>query len=137
VPFTFHVTVCVLFPAHETAVFGAVTLNGPDVLTVTVISVNCVCPVFEPATYGLLSLTVNLKLSVLATELKASMFAPASPPANGGVTINPLWIVDSLGNVLVGELVGTNDNQFGPVAFVGLATLLAPDTVELSFCSHW
>ena len=40
---TLQVIVCVLPPAHVTAVFGAVTANGPDAeLTVTVISVKAV-----------------------------------------------------------------------------------------------
>ncbi len=48
---TFHVTVCVELPAHETFVFGAVTENGPEVLlTVTIISSNWVCPTVEPGT---------------------------------------------------------------------------------------
>ena len=39
VPATFHVTDCVELPAHVTAVFGAVTTNGPVAeLTVTTIS---------------------------------------------------------------------------------------------------
>lgn len=43
--FTVQVMVCADNPGHETAVLGAETPNGPEVLvTVTVISVNCVCP---------------------------------------------------------------------------------------------
>ena len=83
-----------------------------------------------------MSLTVNLKFNVLVTELNASMLAPASPPGNGGVTFKPARMVDNLGNVLDGDEVGLKDNQFGPFSLVGLATLLAPDTVELSFCSQ-
>ena len=83
-----------------------------------------------------MSLTVNLKFKVLETELRASILAPTSPPGSGGVTAKPPKIVDNLGKVLVGEVVGRNDNQFGPVNLVGDATLAAPDTVELSFCSH-
>ena len=64
------------------------------------------------------------------------MLVPASPPGNTGVTAKPARMVDSIGNVLVGDAVGLNDNQFGPVAFVGLATLFAPDVVALSFCSQ-
>lgn len=64
------------------------------------------------------------------------MFVPASPPGSTGVTNKPERIVDNLGKVLVGDAVGLNDNQFGPDAFVGDATLLAPDTVELSFSSQ-
>ena len=42
---TFHVMVCDELPAHDTAVLGAVTEKGPDELvTVTVMSENCVCP---------------------------------------------------------------------------------------------
>ena len=42
---TLHVMFCDELPAHDTAVLGAVTANGPDVLvTVTVISANWVCP---------------------------------------------------------------------------------------------
>lgn len=41
--FTLHVMACDELPAHETAVFGELTANGPDVLlTETTISVNCV-----------------------------------------------------------------------------------------------
>jgi hypothetical protein len=83
-----------------------------------------------------LSLTVNLKFKVLETELNASMFAPASPPGKGGVTFKPESMVDNLGNDLVPEAVAGKDNQFGPVAFVGDATLPVPVVVELSFCSQ-
>ena len=42
---TDHVTVWEELPAQVTLVLGAVIANGPDVLlTVTTISVNCVCP---------------------------------------------------------------------------------------------
>src|SRR6476659_8375986 len=72
---TAHVIVWELPPAHVTAVLGTVTAKGPDVLvTVTVISLKAVCPIFTPGTYGQLSLTVNLKFNVLLTELNASMF---------------------------------------------------------------
>ena len=64
------------------------------------------------------------------------MLAPASPPGKGGVTAKPARMVDNLGNVLVGDAVGLNDNQFGPVSLVGDATLFAPVVVELSFCSQ-
>jgi len=64
------------------------------------------------------------------------MFAPASPPGKGPVTFKPARIVDNLGKVLVPDEEGTNDNQFGPVDFVGDATLLVPDVDELSFCSQ-
>jgi hypothetical protein len=75
---TFQVIVWDEPPAHDTFVLGAVTLNGPALLvTVTVVLVNWVWPIFTPVTYGLLSLTVNLKFNVLATELNASMFATA------------------------------------------------------------
>jgi len=60
----------------------------------------------------------------------------ASPPGNGGVINNPASIVDNLGNNLVGDAVGENESQLGPVNFVGDATLFAPDVVELSFCSQ-
>ena len=45
-------------------------------------------------------------------------------------------MVDNFGNNLVPDAVGLNDNQFGPVAFVGEAMLFAPEVVELSFCSQ-
>jgi len=45
-------------------------------------------------------------------------------------------MVDSFGKYLVGEVVGLNDNQLGPVVLVGDATLPVPDVVELSFCSQ-
>jgi hypothetical protein len=64
------------------------------------------------------------------------MLQIASPPGKGGVTNRPAKIVDNLGNVRVGDAVGLNDNQFGPVSFVGLATLAFPDVVELSSCSQ-
>ena len=64
------------------------------------------------------------------------MLAPASPPGNGGVTNKPERIVDNFGKVLVGDTEGVNDNQFGPVVFVGDATLPDPVVVELSFCSQ-
>lgn len=124
-------------PPHDTFVLGDVTWNGPEVfVTVTLMFVNCVSPIVEPGTYGLLSLTVNLKFSVLATELSASMLHTASPPGSGGVTARPARMVDSLGNVRVGEAVGLKDNQFGPVNLVGDATLFDPDVVALSFCSQ-
>ena len=69
-------------------------------------------------------------------ELNASMFAPASPPGKGGVTNKPERMVDNLGKVLVGDAEGLNDSQFGPVVFVGDATLFCPVVVELSFCSQ-
>lgn len=47
---TFHVIVCDELPAHDTAVLGAVTANGPDELvTVTVISAKLVCPIVTGA----------------------------------------------------------------------------------------
>ena len=106
-------------------------------MTVIVISVNWVWPIVAPGTYGLLSLTVNLKFNVLEIELNASMLQTASPPGKGGVTNRPERTVDNFGKVLVGDAVGLNDNQFGPVALVGDATLLFPVNVfELSFCSQ-
>jgi hypothetical protein len=103
-------------------------------------SLNWVCPTFTGAVelYGALSLTVNLKLRVLATELRASLFAFASPPVNGPEINPPARMVDNLGNKRVGLDEGKKLIQFGPVAFVALATLLAPVCVEpaLSFCSQ-
>ena len=66
------------------------------------------------------------------------MFVPASPPGNTGVTFKPASMVDNLGNNLVPETDGANVNQFGPVAFVIEAILLAPVCVDeaLSFCSQ-
>ena len=50
---TSHVMVWVEPPAHETFVLGDVILNGPAVLvTVTLISWNCVWPIVEPGIYG-------------------------------------------------------------------------------------
>lgn len=47
---TFQVMVCDELPAHDTAVLGAVTAKGPDVLvTVTVISAKLVCPMVTGA----------------------------------------------------------------------------------------
>lgn len=68
VPATFQVTVWEEPPAHEIAVFGALTANGPAVpLTVTIMSSLLFA---EPP--ALLSRTVNLKFKFLATEGKAS-----------------------------------------------------------------
>ena len=51
VPFTLQVTVAVLPAFQVTAVFGAVTAKGPEVLvTVTTASVKAVCPMVDPAT---------------------------------------------------------------------------------------
>jgi hypothetical protein len=97
---TAQVMVCEDPPTHETAVLGALTANGPEVaLTVTVISVNDVCPTDTGAVElkGALSLTVSLKFNVRATELKASVFAPASPPVNGPLMRAPARIVANLG----------------------------------------
>jgi hypothetical protein len=127
--FTLHVMVCADPPVHDTAVFGAVTAKGPAVpFTVTTMSANCVCPTLAGAVerYTALSLTVKRKFSVLATELSASVLAPASPPVSGPVTVPPARMEDSCGKYLVGEVVGLNDIQLGPLAFVALATLLAP-----------
>lgn len=107
-------------------------------MTVTAVSVNCVLPIVEPGTYGRLSLTVSRKFSVLEIELRASIFAPASPPASGPVTTWPANMVESLGKSLVPDVVAGNVIQFGPVTFVGEATLDAPVSPEprLSFCSQ-
>ena len=137
VPFTLQVTVAVLPASQVILVLGDVTWNGPELfVTVTTISVNAVCPTDASGINGLLSRTVNLKFKVRATELKASIFVPGSPPGNGPVTNDPARIVDNVGKVLVGEAVGLKDNQFGPVVLVGDATLAVPDVVELSFCSQ-
>ena len=87
---------------------------------------------------GALSLAVSLKFNVLETELNASVFAIASPPGNGPDINCPASMVESLGNNLVGEVVGEKEIQFGPVAFVALATLALPVCVPLalSFCSQ-
>jgi hypothetical protein len=139
VPFTFHVTVAEPPALHVTFVFGDVTWNGPAVLvTVTTTSVKAVWPTATGAVelYGWLSRTVSLKFNVLDTELNASMLAPASPPGKGPVTFEPDNRVDNLGKSLVPDVVGLNDNQFGPVVFVGDATLPDPVVDELSFCSQ-
>src|SRR4051812_3464440 len=98
-------------------------MKGPAAaLTVTATSVNAVCPTFNGTVelYAELSRTVSLKFNTLPTELKASIFAPGSPPGRGPVTKLPARIVERIGNVLVGFVVGLNDNQFGPVSLVGL-----------------
>lgn len=82
-----------------------------------------------------MSLTVRRKFSVRETELRASTLQIASPP-NVGVTFKPARIVESLGKFLVGEDVEANEIQFGPVAFVGEATLAFPVVVVLLFCSQ-
>jgi hypothetical protein len=139
VPFTFHVTVAALPELHVILLLGDVTWKGPAVLvTVTTTSVKAVCPTATGATElkVWLSRTVNLKLSVLDTELNASIFAPASPPAKGGVTFKPANIVDNFGNNLVPDTTGAKESQFGPVVLVGEATLAVAEVVELSFCSQ-
>ena len=108
---------------------GAETENGPEAeLTVTTISVYCVCPTLTGAVelYGQLSLTVSLKFNVLATELSASVFIPASPPVNGPEINAPDNMVANLGKYLTGDVVGINEIQLGPDVFVALAILLAP-----------
>jgi len=136
---TAHVIVCVELPAYDTAVLGTLTANGPEAaLTVTTISVNWVWPTLygDVELYGALSLTVSLKFNVLATELNASVLALASPPVKGPLINAPANMVDNLGKYLVGEVVGANEIQLGPVVLVALATLLAPVVVVLSFCSQ-
>jgi hypothetical protein len=64
------------------------------------------------------------------------MLQTASPPGKGGVISKPARTVDNRGKVLEGDVVGLNDNQFGPVNLVGDATLLDPEVVALSFCSQ-
>ena len=139
--FTLQVMACDELPAHETAVLGDVTANGPEVdETVTTMSLKAVCATETGAVelYAALSLTVKRKFNALETELKASVFTPAVPPVNGPVAVPPASIVDNCGNNLVEEAVGLNEIQFGPVAFVGLAILLAPvcEVEALSFCSQ-
>ena len=57
-------------------------------------------------------------------------------PARGALHLNrPVWLI-IWEIALLADTVGLNDNQFGPVAFVVDATLLAPVVVELSFCSQ-
>ena len=75
------------------------------------------------------------KFSVRETELSASTLAIASPPSVG-VTFKPASIVDILGKYRVGDVVDGKVSQFGPVSFVGDATLPLPVVVELSFCSQ-
>ena len=137
--FTLQVISCVEPAGQLTLLFGETTSKGPEVaVVVTTISVKAVCPTLMGgvALYSELSRTVNLKFRVRDTELRASILAPASPPGNGPVTKSPAKMVDNLGNVLVGFMVAGKVNQFGPVSFVGLATLFAPVVVELSFCSQ-
>lgn len=65
------------------------------------------------------------------------MLQIASPPGKGGVISKPARMVDDLGRSLVGDVVGLNDNQFGPDDFVAYATLFAAVwPVPLSFCSQ-
>ena len=66
------------------------------------------------------------------------MLAPASPPVKGPLIRAPESMVASFGKYLVGEVVGENEIQFGPLAFVALATLLAAvcDEDALSFSSQ-
>ena len=138
---TFQVMVCDELPAHDTAVLGDVTANGPEEFeTVTVISAKLVCPIVigEVELYGALSLTVSRKCRVLETELNASVLAPASPPVSGPLTRPPARIVAILGKYLMGEVEGENEIQLGPLALVALATLAVPVCEEeaLSFCSQ-
>ena len=139
---TLHVTVFVepagqLFPAPS----KPVTANGPVVaLTVTIMSVNCVCPTLTGAVelYGALSRTVNLNLSVLATELRYSILAlaPVAPPGNAGVNNCPAKILSSLGKYRIGLVVGIQDIQLGPDALLALANEADPEVVALSSCSQ-
>src|SRR5437868_2568150 len=103
-------------------------------------SAKFVCPTDTGAVvlYTALSLTVKRKFNVLATELNASILVPASPPGNGPVTVPPARMVDNVGKYLVADVVGRHEIQFGPLAFVALATLLAPvcDDEALSFSSQ-
>ena len=74
VPSTFQVTVCVEPLAQLTAVFGAVTANGPETLsTVTTVLASLV-----PPPPPLLSRTVTRKFKVRLA------FANTSPPSNSG-----------------------------------------------------
>jgi hypothetical protein len=137
VPFTFQLTVAVLPALQVILELGDVTWKGPAVLvTVTTTSVKDVCPTEVFGLYTWLSLTVNRKFKVLETELSASILTPASPPVKRGVTRAPERIVDNRGNILVGDVVGLKESQFGPVVLVGDAILPLPDVVELSFCSQ-
>ena len=101
-------------------------------------SVNCVCPTLIGAVelYGELSLTVNLKFNVLATELNASDSIPASPPT-WAVVAELAITEESLGKYLEGDTVGDQDRKFGPVVLVWLALLDVPTADPLwSFCSQ-
>ena len=109
--------VCVEPPAYETAVFGAVTTKGPAVpFTVTIIS--SLLFVEPPA---LLSLTVNLKFIVLATEGTAS--TTISEPE---VVVAPVKTDCILGKYLVVDVEGLYDLKVGPDVLVALAAELAP-----------
>jgi hypothetical protein len=90
---TFHVTVCVLSPTHETAVFGTVTTNGP-VAELTVTTISSLLFAGPPAW---LSRTVKRKFNVLATDDNASTVM--SVPA---VVVEPAMVEDNIGQYLTG-----------------------------------
>jgi hypothetical protein len=114
VPATAHVTDCDDPPAYETAVFGELTVKGPAVaLTVTIIS-----SLLFAGPPALLSLTVILKLSVLATEGKASTVN--SGPA---VVVAPVKTEDIFGKYLVDEVEELYDLKFTPEVFVALGAV--------------
>ena len=97
--------------------FGAVTTKGPAV-AFTVIFMSSLLFADPPA---LLSLTVNLKFKVLATDGKAS--TTISEPE---VVVAPANTLDIFGKYLVGEVVGLYDLNVGPDVLVALAAELAP-----------
>ena len=83
-----------------------------------------------------MSLTVNLKFNVLATELRASDNIPASPPTSL-VVLELAKIEANFGKYLEGEAVGLHEMKLGPSILAMSAELSAPvEAPPSSFCSQ-
>jgi hypothetical protein len=112
-PPTVHVTVWDELPAHETAVFGAVTANGvPETVTVTgvIAPVGPVAPLTAtPPPPAWLSRTVSTKRIVRSTVGVNSHVVPALLPAS-------TWAI--AGIVREGELDGEIERTIGCVVLV-------------------
>ena len=119
VEFTAQVTVLVS-PAYQTSVpkLGELTTNGPVVFTVITTLSLLVWP-----TCALLSLTVNLKFKVLATDGNTSQV---------GVWL--ATIASILGKTLAGLVVGKNERKTGPAVLVETGGCAPPSFV--SYCSQ-
>ena len=90
---TSHVTVCWLPPAHVTAVFGAVTWNGPALL----VTFKVVWSLLTPPPPDWLSRTVKRKVNV---RVVVGRYSPSFDNS-------PLKMVSSLGKIRIGLEVGS------------------------------